>query len=247
MSEAKRQPHAVLDAASRQRKGLKIERLLNLSARGSTICFLEVGTGSGAIAHYFAHHPMLRCDVHAVDVVDQRLATDGYVFQLVEGTSLPFPDRYFDVVLSNHVIEHVGDSHQQARHLSELARVMKSDACGYLAVPNRWMLVEPHYHLPFLSWLPPSLRSPYLRLSGKGQFYDCEPLVPRRAEQLLASAGLQWRNVCLEALRLTMQLEGSAGVQARVASAMSDRWLTRLLPLFPTLCYTFRRAQAEAP
>lgn len=243
MPEAPRQPHAVLDAASRQRKGLKIERLLDLSTSATPLRLLEIGTGSGAIAHYFAHHPTLRCDVHAVDVVDQRLAANGYAFELVNGTSLPFHDRTFDVVLSNHVIEHVGDRCQQARHLAEIARVMKRDARGYLAVPNRWMLVEPHYRLPFLTWLPRNLRSTYLRLCGKGRFYDCEPLATGQAEELIGSAGLEWRNVCVEALRLTMQIEGKAGFQARLANALSDRTLEHLLPVFPTLCYTFRRSE----
>lgn len=37
------------------------------------------------------------------------------------------------------------------------------------------MLTEPHYKLKFLSWSPRRWRSPYLRLMGKGTFYDCEP------------------------------------------------------------------------
>src|SRR3546814_9833619 len=67
---------------------------------------------------------------------------------------LPFADDSFDVVLSNHVIEHVGEQPEQLAHLSELRRVLTPGGIGYLAVPNRWMLVEPHYRLAFLSWWP---------------------------------------------------------------------------------------------
>ena len=66
------------------------------------------------------------------------------------------------------MIEHVGDESAQLHHLAELRRVLSKAGIGYLAVPNRWMVVEPHYRIAFLSWLPRGWRSPYLRLLGKG-------------------------------------------------------------------------------
>src|SRR3546814_14493629 len=105
--------HAVLDLPSRRFKGLKIERLLDLASRPQPIRMLEIGTGSGGIAHYFGTHPQLRCEVDAVDVHDNRLVTDGYRYQHVRDTRLPFAAGSFDVVLTNHVIEHVGDERAQ--------------------------------------------------------------------------------------------------------------------------------------
>lgn len=69
-----RQPHAVLDLPSRSWKAEKIARLLKLASRKQPIRLLEIGTGSGGIAHWFAHHPQLRCEVVAVDVCDNRQA-----------------------------------------------------------------------------------------------------------------------------------------------------------------------------
>src|SRR3546814_10899014 len=88
---------------------------------------LEVGTGTGGVAHYFATHPELDCSVDAVDVVDGRRITEGYSFHLVHGTQLPFADDSFDVVLSNHVIEHVGEQPEQRseEHTSELQSLMR--------------------------------------------------------------------------------------------------------------------------
>jgi hypothetical protein len=103
---ADRQPHAVLDLASRNLKALKIERLLRLDERPGPLRLLEIGTGSGGIAHWFGTHPSGRYDVDAVDVVDNRLVHAGYRYQDVADTRLPFADGSFDVVLSNHVIEH---------------------------------------------------------------------------------------------------------------------------------------------
>jgi len=37
---------------------------------------------------------------------------------------------------------------------------------------SRLALIEPHYRLPFLSWLPRPLATAYLRLSGRGSSYE---------------------------------------------------------------------------
>jgi 2-polyprenyl-3-methyl-5-hydroxy-6-metoxy-1,4-benzoquinol methylase len=63
---------------------------------------------------------------------------------------LPFPDEYFDVVVSNHVIEHVSD---QQLHLSEIARVLKPNGVVYLATPNRLWPWEVHYRVLVLHYL----------------------------------------------------------------------------------------------
>lgn len=231
----KLQPHAVLDVTSRHQKALKIERLLHLSERPAPIRLLEVGTGSGGIAHYFANHPTLQCDVTATDVLDQRKAHDGYEFRLVEDVRLPFPNDSFDAVISNHVIEHVGDRNAQRTHLAEIWRVMKATGVGYLAVPNRWMLVEPHYRLPFLSWLPVRWRSPYLRLMRRGLHYDCTPLRLPELDALLSQAGFRYMHMEIEALQQTISIEGARTATAQLAKRVPTKLLAALRPLIPTL------------
>lgn len=234
-----RQPHAVLDLPSRRLKGLKIERLLELADRPQPIRMLEVGTGSGGIAHYFGTHGELRCEVDAVDVHDNRLISDGYRYHQVQGTQLPFADQSFDVVLTNHVIEHVGDEQAQRAHLAEIHRVMRADGVGYLAVPNRWMLVEPHYKLPFLSWWPRAWRTRYLRLMRRGKTYDCEPLQMHQVEQLFSGAGFSYRNICIEALRTTFEIERPGSAVVGILRRIPDNWLAPWRPLIPTLIYRF--------
>ncbi|MBD8899294.1 class I SAM-dependent methyltransferase [Rhodanobacter sp. DHG33] len=204
-----RQPHANLDPASRQGKAEKIERLLGkvgLPAR-TPLRLLEIGTGGGGIATYFGSHASRAYEVTAVDTVDQRIRTEGYRFLQVSGVELPFPDGSFDVVVSNHVIEHVGDARNQKGHLKEMSRVLSHDGVIYLACPNRWQWVEPHYHLALLSWWPRSWRSFYLALRGKGSFYDCEPLSKRALERLLGAVPLAFRNACPEAMSDVLEHE----------------------------------------
>ena len=232
-----RQPHVALDLSSRNWKALKIARLLDLASRSQPMRLLEIGTGSGGIAHWFAMHPELRCEVSAVDVCDNRRARDGYAFQLVQGVDLPFGNASFDVVISNHVIEHVGDVRAQHEHLAEIRRVMKPDGVGYLAVPNRWMLTEPHYRLKFLSWWPRGWRTPYLRLMRKGMFYDCEPLEMHQLECMLAAAGLRYRNLCIEAWRVMLVTERPDSLGGRVLRTIPDALLKPLRRIIPTLIY----------
>ena len=235
--EIDRKPHVSTDIASRNRKALKIERLLNLASRPQPIRMLEVGTGSGGIAHYFGTHPQLRCEVDAVDVCDNRAVTDGYRYQQVHDTHLPFADQSFDVVLTNHVIEHVGNEQAQRAHLAELRRVLRPDGVGYLAVPNRWMLTEPHFGVKFLSWWPRTWRTPYLRLMRKGEIYDCEPLQMKQLEHMLAAAGFRYRNLCIEAVRETCAIEQPRAFVTRVLNRVPDGLLKPLRRFIPTLIY----------
>lgn len=232
-----RQPHAVLDLPSRQLKAIKIERLLGLDSTTETIRLLEIGAGSGGISHYFGTHASKRYEVNAVDVVDNRIVSEGYTFTLVSGTELPFTNEYFDVVISNHVIEHVGGDDAQAKHLLELKRVMKPNGIGYLAVPNRWMLIEPHYKLIFLSWWPISWRDRYLQIFTDHVHYDCKPLEMHELESKLKSTNLGFENISVKALRVIFEIEGKKSVLQKLVAFMPNRVLKLLDPIFPTLIY----------
>lgn len=242
-NEVQRLPHAVLGLDSRRRKAAKIELLMGLADSSRSLRILEVGTGGGGIAHYFGTHPSLRCKVTAVDIHDIREVQEGYRFIKVEGVDLPFDDRSFDLVITNHVIEHVGGYANQLLHLREIHRVMDVGGSGYLAVPNRWMLVEPHYRLVFLSWLPRRLRTPYLRLFGRGTHYDCELLQMRQLERMLAETGFASRNLCVEAVHAMSTLEARVSLGLRAASLLPDAWLHALAPIIPTLIYRLERSR----
>ena len=68
-----------------------------------------------------------------------------------DALSLPWPDKYFDVVYSNAVIEHVGDFAKQKQMAAEIMRVSKR---WFVTTPNRWYPFEFHLRLPFVTWLP---------------------------------------------------------------------------------------------
>ncbi|THF64101.1 class I SAM-dependent methyltransferase [Pseudothauera nasutitermitis] len=229
----------------RLRKAQKIAELLALRpSDGRPVRVLEVGTGSGAIAQYFSELLNERGVVNAVDVLDQRVVSTGYQFDLVKSTALPFPDGMFDAVISNHVIEHVGATQDQRHHLHELKRVLRNDGRGYLAVPSRWQLIEPHYHLAFLSWLPHRMRSPYLRWRGRGFYYDCEPLGMYSLESCLQACGLVYENQFAQAVKAMIDAEHQPPIAAKLAALLPMPVLQMFRVTSPTHVYLFAKNRA---
>jgi SAM-dependent methyltransferase len=70
---------------------------------------------------------------------------------VADARSLPWPDKHFDIVYSNAVIEHVGSFEDQKQMASEVMRVGKQ---WFITTPNRWYPFEFHLRLPLVTWLP---------------------------------------------------------------------------------------------
>ncbi|HEY1075960.1 MAG TPA: class I SAM-dependent methyltransferase [Fontimonas sp.] len=233
--------HASADVQQRVVKAEKIARLVGLDERlGSRCELLEIGTGSGVMAAWFAGRG---CDVTSVDVVDERVAREGFAFKQVNGVRLPFADRSFDLVVSNHSIEHVGDHEAQQAHLLEMARVCRNDGTAYLAVPNRWMLVEPHYGLVFLSWLPRGLADFYVRLAGRGTAYDCRPLSLPELSRMLGNAKWRYEQQVKTAVESLIATERASPAWLRYAVRLLPDFTYHVLaPIFPTLIFVLRKS-----
>ncbi|NNF24016.1 MAG: class I SAM-dependent methyltransferase [Rhodobacteraceae bacterium] len=164
--------HVAGDQHSRNLKAKKIETILSRRLDLSKLDMLDFGAGSGLLSAHF--QPLVR-SVIATDRDVSEFAVDGMDIHQTPDATLPFADRSFDLVLLNHVIEHVGTRDEQALCLSEILRVLRPGGVLYLSVPSRFALIEPHYRLPFLSWLPQNLADAWVKASGKGEWYDCNP------------------------------------------------------------------------
>ena len=225
--------HAVLDVGSRRAKAEKLIGVLQreLPLRGTRL--LDIGTGSGTIARELANAVGPDGSVASVDVADVRVERDGFTFAIYDGYRLPFDGASFDVVVSNHVIEHVGGPDAQERHLREIARVLAPGGVLYVAVPHRWQLVENHYRLPALSWLPQRFADGYMRSSGRGERYDCRPLGRGELRDLFTVAGFDHRDATDDLIAVTARMgDGLAGRALARAP-----WLRRAIrgPLLPTI------------
>jgi ubiquinone/menaquinone biosynthesis C-methylase UbiE len=165
---------------NRRRKSEKIIAILQDYLRGQEkyMNCLDVGCSSGIISNDLAQYFN---SVVAIDV-DIKLPTgdDGLpssnnraLFAQGNGQELPFPENSFDVVVCAQVYEHVNDQQALA---SEIYRVIRQNGICFFSGPNRLAIIEEHYWLPFLSWLPHSLASFYMRVFNRGAIYDAHPL-----------------------------------------------------------------------
>jgi len=221
----------------RTRKARKVSSILQglapLAADGSA---LDVGCGAGFVAD---HLRRLGWSVVGLDIADYR-ATSGFDFILGRAETLPFPSESFSVVVSNHVIEHVADV---AAHLREVRRVLAPGGLAYVATPNRFALLEPHYKLPFLSWLPRGLADAYMRLLRRAERYDVFPLTHGRLLREAARAGLKCDDMTPRMVAATAAVERSP--LARLGSALPAGVLRWLSYLSPTFVFVMRRVEME--
>ena len=81
-----------------------------------------------------------------------------------DGRSLPFADKSFDIVYSNAVLEHLPTPEDVLRFASEVQRVGRG---WFVATPNFWYPIEPHYHFPFVQFLPRHAQRSLVAALGK--------------------------------------------------------------------------------
>jgi len=97
----------------------------------------------------------------------QQVTQPGFEAVVGDGRALAMPDRSFDVVFSNSVIEHVGDLADQQRMAAEIQRVGRR---YYVQTPNRWFPIEPHFVFPGFQFLPLAVRTELLMRFRLGWF-----------------------------------------------------------------------------
>ena len=172
------------DEAIRARKAEKIRAVLENEGvfPDKELKILDIGCSYGLILKQLAAHVDYGVGVD-FDIAGMQRPDAGVGFVCADAERLPFPPGSFDIIICNHVYEHTDDP---ACMLDEIERVLAPDGVCYFAGPNKYDLVEPHYGLPFLSWLPQSLADRYLQITGKGTHYVEKPYSYRDLARLLA-------------------------------------------------------------
>jgi SAM-dependent methyltransferase len=167
------------DPDSRRERGRRIVAALrdfgNVDIESSRV--LDIGCSAGIVTREIARSARF---VAGIDIDEAALEFAGRSggtahFAAASGDRLPFPDHSFDAVVCNHVYEHVPDASALMR---EIARVLRLGGACYFAAGHVLQLVEPHYRLPLLSWLPRSLAGAWLRALGRAPSYDERFVLP---------------------------------------------------------------------
>lgn len=166
---------AMLDEAKRRGKAAKlISVLCHYFGRDdlSGLSVADIGCSAGFISDELAEAGAAHVAGIDIDVPGLSKAQDRFgkrvSFVCCDGEQLPFPDGSFDAIVFNHIYEHVVNPDGV---IAELRRVLADDGALYLGLGNKYGIVEPHYKLPFLSYLPYDLADRYVQATGKADRY----------------------------------------------------------------------------
>ena len=137
------------------------------SARGGRVVHFAPERQLGPRLHALAGH-YTACDLFPSAAGVER----------VDITAMPFADGTVDLLVANHVLEHVDDDR---RALREIARVLRPGGCAVLQTPYSAMLAN--------TWSDPGIATPRARLHAYGQ-EDHVRLYGRDIFERFASCGL---------------------------------------------------------
>ena len=167
--------HDVLyEFRGRESKGKKIVAILKDAFRDNidSLEVLDIGCSTGIISHVIAKHvgqiTGIDIDSAAVQYAQNNFQSEKCTFEIQDSLNTPYKDCSFDVVVCNHIYEHVPDAVSLFR---EIKRVLKPRGVCYFSAANRIRLIEPHYRLPFLSLLPKKTANIYIRIFRKKDIY----------------------------------------------------------------------------
>src|SRR4030042_2058514 len=126
----------------------KVIAFLGRSSVSITIPFqekqriLDVGCGSGHMLEWLSLYNYELCGVDISDYAIKCAKKKGFNVQCGELKDVHYPSAYFDIIVLNHVIEHVRDPFGL---IKEIRRILKPHATVIIGIPN----IESYDHRVF--------------------------------------------------------------------------------------------------
>lgn len=209
----------------------------------SGLVVADVGCSNGIIADALSATGarVIGLDIDAPGIrraADRFQVQGGPSFVCADSQQSPLADGSVDVVVCNHVYEHVVSPEAL---FSEIKRILSPEGIAYLGLVNKWGPIEPHYKLPFLSWIPRSWAHPYVRMSGRADHYH-ESFRTRRQLRRLVDGLDVWDytySVLAEPERFAMGRVGHLPPSLAAATARVAR------PVVPTFLWVASRTPRE--
>ena len=123
----------------------------------STLDLLDIGSSTGIMtneyAKYFKYVTGVDLDTKGIQYSTNRYKRNNLKFICSPIEEIDISDSSFDVITCSQIYEHVPSD---KKLMEEILRLLKPGGICYFAAVNKFKIIEPHYQLPFLSFLPKS-------------------------------------------------------------------------------------------
>lgn len=177
-------------------------------------------------------------DSHALRLAQSERSSENLLYIQGDSQCLPLSSGSIDLVICNHVYEHVPSAEVL---MDEILRILKPGGVCYFGAASRLIIMEPHYHLPFLSWLPKALAHRYMRWFKRGDFYF-EKLQTRRALARLVQR-FNIEDYTIEVLLDPDRFRARDMIPNGSLVEYVPRWIWRVAyPLLPTYILILRKS-----
>lgn len=122
-----------------------------------SIKILDWGCGKGELINYLNNNNFNCYGVEISqfkmqqNVIKDKKNISEKIFLINSDNKTNFESNYFDIVLTNQVIEHISDKDS---FLPEINRILKNGGYSYNILPAKHRINEVHLKMPFVHWLP---------------------------------------------------------------------------------------------
>lgn len=154
-------------------------RILNVGASGP-----HIGLPEQLESFYERLSQITGGGISFADVEDYQSSFPGVQALVFDGCALPFADQSFDIVYCNAVLEHLPGKDFVERFAAEVQRVGRG---WFVTTPNFWYPVEPHYHLPFVQFLPEATQRSVVKRLGKTPYAHLHLLTAKTLRRLFSA------------------------------------------------------------
>lgn len=135
---------------------------------------LDIGSSTGIMTNEYSKHfktvTAIDIDSKAIQYAKERFKTRNITFINSPIEEANFQPESFDVITCSHIYEHVPSSEILMEHIYNL---LKPGGVCYFAAGNKFQIIEPHYKLPFLSYLPKKAADQYIKIfTNQEEYYE---------------------------------------------------------------------------
>jgi len=150
-------------------KFLSLVKNLSTKKDKKDIKILDWGCGNGNLVKFLNDHGY---DCYGLEIVSNKKIKSQLdsnndknlidkIFFISDDNITKFQSNYFDIVITNQVIEHMSNKNG---FIEELKRILRIGGFSYNILPAKFRFIEVHLKMPFVHWFPKNVYRKYMIL-----------------------------------------------------------------------------------